>query len=309
MNHNTEPIILPPAGTFLPPEVSATDAKREAIRYLMRLIESGDGVTGLRTGFAALDRATAGLEQGRFWTIGARPGSGKTALALQLGVGLASGGHPVGVITLEQSVPQLMIRAALQASGCSRLDFLRDVGAAQLRVRDSLAKVAALPIRWADGPPVWAELRKLLALWSADGIEVVFLDYAQLLDRTDPAPRLDVVARISADMKQAAKEHGICIVALAQLNRIAATSAPGMHHLRESGCYEQDSDVVVLLDRHADDDADPRDPVATDLVVAKSRDGFCGRVPLVFHGPSYRFTEATEPPPAPPPTQRKGGGK
>lgn len=295
MQLQSQNIIEPPPGSFLPPETAALDAARSALAYIERLAASKDGVLGHKTGFAKLDHATNGLEPGRFWLWGARPGTGKTALMTQVAVTLASAGTKVGIVSLEQPAEQLLLRAAFQRTGCSRWDVVRDAGGAVGRVAGAVVALAKLPIRYAEGPPTWSELRKTLALWSEDGVSVVFLDYLQLLDRSDPAPRIDVVGRISADIKSASKQFGMTLVGLSQLNRLAAREAAHMSHLRESGTLEQDADIVCLLDRQAEPE-DPGEPVEVLLKIAKSRDGFTGSLPLLFDGPRYKFTEPPKEP-------------
>lgn len=134
MQLQSQNIIEPPPGSFLPPETAALDAARSALAYIERLAASKDGVLGHKTGFAKLDHATNGLEPGRFWLWGARPGTGKTALMTQVAVTLASAGTKVGIVSLEQPAEQLLLRAAFQRTGCSRWDVVRDAGGAVGRV-------------------------------------------------------------------------------------------------------------------------------------------------------------------------------
>jgi replicative DNA helicase len=127
-------------------------------------------------------------------------------------------------------------------------------------------------------------------------VKVVIVDYLQLLnEESGSRSREDAVRRLSNGLKNLAKELGICVVALAQLNRRSAknttSEAPNLSDLRDSGSIEQDANVVLLLHRKVQADESPGDVVDVDCIVAKCRGGQIGNISMEYHSPTTHFVE------------------
>jgi replicative DNA helicase len=258
------------------------------------------GQRGLETRFFELDDMLNGLQNGEMVIVAARPSMGKTAFAMNVieAIG-AEQGLPCAVFSLEMSKQQLAQRML-----CSRGDIdshkLRK-GMLQAHEYAKLASVvgelAKAPVFVDDSPGLTIlELRaKARRLKMQHDIRCIMIDYMQLMDNPGPDSRQQQISEISRGIKSVARELGIPVIALSQLNR--ATEGrdghrPRMSDLRESGSIEQDADVVMLLHREdyyrmAEPDFVP-DNIA-EVIIAKQRNGPTGTVKLTFDNKSTRF--------------------
>jgi replicative DNA helicase len=120
-----------------------------------------------------------------------------------------------------------------------------------------------------------------------EGIEAIFVDYIGLIqaDRPD-IPRHEQISSVCKELKNLAREIRVPVIALAQLNRLAEGKKPGLSELKESGALEEDADIVMLLHRERDSEAETQ---KTEINIAKNRNGPTGRVPLVFISKYMRF--------------------
>jgi replicative DNA helicase len=268
---------------------------------LERAAASADhgGVFGVPSGLSDLDRNTGGWQPGELIILAARPGVGKTALALGFALGA---GVPVGFVSLEMSSVKLATRLCAQ---------IGRVGPARFRSGN------ATPREWVDWQHAMAECTKR-EIWIDDEggqavsavraratrlqrqhrIELLIVDYLQLLTAHGDR-REEQVAAIARGLKALAKRLEIPVICCAQLNRQAAPQQgakkrprPGLHHLRESGAIEQDADIVMLLDRDTDATIGEAGQ-ACDLIVAKHRNGETGTVPLHWFPATTRFEPGT----------------
>jgi replicative DNA helicase len=263
------------------------------------------GITGLPTGFVDLDKMIDGMHPAEMIVIAARPSMGKTALAMNIAEHVAIElGHAVAVFSLEMSTPQLIQRML-----CSRarinLDVVRNGWAPQSDFRgipDAANELSNAPLHIDDTPglsilDLRARARRLKA---KEDIKLIVIDYLQLLrspSRRGQDNRQIEISEISAGIKGLAKELGIPIIVLSQLNRKPDDRGgrPRLGDLRESGSIEQDADVVGLLVRmeRYDEETPPeeRDQITSDaeLIIAKQRNGPTGDVGLVFLKPYTRF--------------------
>jgi replicative DNA helicase len=284
---------------------------RESVHEAERAREHEE--IGLPTGFYALDHILNGFHPTDLIVIAARPGFGKTSLALQFAVAAAK--HPprlpVAVFSLEMSKQQLSMRMvcaeARVDSSRVRRGFVSDPEWPQLM--NGADRLYELPILVDDAPNVSvfdirARLRRLQMLGhdlrsdrdaraaQHGGLGMVVIDYLQLIA---PARRKDSrqqeVSDISRDLKILAKELNVPVIALSQLSRDVekrTDKLPVLADLRDSGAIEQDADVVMFIyrgDLYAKDGGDP----ATKLIVAKHRNGPTGEVPLAFQATYARF--------------------
>ena len=263
------------------------DMVDEAKASIEALNDSPDGLKGYSTGLAALDKAILGLERGRLFVIGARPGVGKTTTALSFARELASSGVSVLFESFEMKGADLAEKLILSGMRASRADV--SAGALDLAGRrDELERswgvVRLLDMKVADNPKatverIRRETRKLVA---KNPDVVVVIDSLQLRNAGERGrfdTRENAVAEISRQLKLMALELDVPVVVLSQLNRSVearANKRPTKSDLRESGAIEQDADVILLLDRSVPGETggEDRPPAGTmRIIVAKNRYG------------------------------------
>jgi replicative DNA helicase len=301
---------------------NSTVTAREEIDRAIALIEAFQNrkghLHGLPTGFHKLDEMTAGWKAGEMIVLAARPGQGKTALALTFARhaldqrydeatdSWKKPGHAVGMFSLEMTNEQLMLRL-LAAYGSESLQRIRQ-GELDEHSMQKLRLVAADMKEWPfyldDSSfltinQLRGKARRMKDRW---GIDLLVIDYLQLL-RSESSQakdnRQNEVAEISRGIKALAKELSIPIIILAQLNRRSEEnkSEPALHNLRESGAIEQDADVVLLLhrkDSEKDQDGNEQQTgpvIPYSLNIAKQRNGPTDRLDILFHAPYTRFDD------------------
>lgn len=304
--------------------INSTSPARSVVQGTIEIIErtcKRKGVfDGIPSGFHELDVLTTGFKPGEMIVIAARPGVGKTALALSMAQKMlkeryddetesfVKPGYGVGFFSLEMTNQQLMLRLIASLASISMQKIRHGtVSEADLMALSNVAQeIADMPL-YLDESPVLNinQLRaKARRMRYQLGVEIIFIDYLQLLTSDSAKARENrqvEVAEISRGIKSLAKELGIPIVVLAQLNRKpdeTSSGEPALHHLRESGSIEQDADVVMLLHRKSSKDKDkgeeeahpvPGQPVVAVLNVAKQRSGPTDRIELIFQGEYTRF--------------------
>jgi replicative DNA helicase len=269
---------------------------RESVREAERAREHED--LGLPTGFHALDHLLNGFHPTDLIVLAARPGFGKTSLALQFAVAAAK--HPprlpVAVFSLEMSKQQLSMRMVCAEARVDSSRVRRGFvdGQEWTQFMNGAARLYDLPILVDDAPNVSVlDIRaRLKRLQMHGGLGMVVIDYLQLIA---PARRKDSrnqeVSDISRDLKILAKELNVPVIALSQLSRDVEKrndKLPVLSDLRDSGAIEQDADVVMFIyrgDLYAKEGGDP----ATKLIVAKHRNGPTGEVRLTFQAIYARF--------------------
>ncbi len=280
-----------------------------AVEYLDKLHNKDESVYGIRTGYPDLDGLITGLKPGDLFVLAARPSIGKTAFAMNVATNVAMGHNPrpVGVFSLEMSTEQLILRLLCSRAGVN-LREIRDGALSHSRWNDIMAaassfKTAPIYIDDTGTLDILALRAKARRLKQQHDVQVLFIDYLQLLKPASVnknTTRENEVSQISGGLKSLAKELGIPIVVLAQLNRQAEQSGskPKLGHLRESGAIEQDADVVALLHRERDTDAGivgkDTEGREAELIIAKHRNGPTGVVKLSFI-PAYTRFESRSP--------------
>ncbi len=250
----------------------------------------------LKTGIADLDHALRTLGPGELFTIGARPGDGKSGLLAQIATTTAAAGRGVLVASLEMSATAIGRRMLAQVADVDHAALVdgRLDSAERARVADALATFHAWPLTLADQPRLTpAQLRGLVFRARRDrGCDVVCVDYLQLLappDHLNLKREYDRVTFVSDALRTLARETGTLVVAAAQLRRLdreRGTPRPTLEDLRNSGAIEQDSDAVLLI--HHDR------PGWADLGLAKHRNGPTGAVTVRWVGSRRRFDDAAE---------------
>jgi replicative DNA helicase len=256
------------------------------------------GVPSLPTGLRGLDDAIGGLGQGDLIVVAGRTSMGKSTLAQNIMEYSAAAGKGVLLFTLEMPA-----RAVLARMVCARTHIplqrlvsgsLTDAETA--RVIPALQELARLPIRFCDRPvlrlgDVLAESRRTKAL---HGLDLVVVDYLQLMQVESAERREREVAQLSAGLKRIAGELDLPVLCLSQLNRDVEkrkNKRPRLADLRDSGSIEQDADVVLMLYREwVYDRSVPPDKAA--ILVEKQRNGPPAEVPVRFLGQEFRFADA-----------------
>ena len=256
-------------------------------------------VVGVPTGFLDLDRMTGGLQRSDLVIVASRPSMGKTAFALGLAYGAAVlHGKSVGIFSLEMSAEQLVQRLLSTETGVDshrlRLGMIDDdewdrisrafgrLAETQIFIDDS-ATASVMDIR--------SKARRLQA---EHGLDLLIVDYLQLMSGRRSENRVQEVSDISRGLKQLARELNIPVIALSQLSRAVEQRAehrPMLSDLRESGSIEQDADIVVFIFREDKYDENSEKKGIAELIVAKHRNGPVGSVNLRFFERTAKFVD------------------
>lgn len=271
----------------------------EALMQIENIFEHKGELMGLSTGFKDLDKLFTGLKKSDFIILAARPSMGKTAFALNIASYLALKKNiPVAFFSLEMSAVQLMHR--IYAS-CAIVDANKlrtgNLNEKELsRITECAAKIAASPLTIDDEINFnILELRsKVRQLKKEKDIQLVIIDYLQLLEGTKKDSRCQEISEISRFLKLLAKELDITIIALSQLSRNVENrqnKQPQLSDLRESGSLEQDADIVMFLYREDYYNPQTERQNITDVIVAKHRNGAVDTIPLFFHKQFLRFAD------------------
>jgi len=256
-----------------------------------------DGLTGLTSGFKHLDSITHGFQNGELIVLAARPGIGKSAFALNVAseASDATNAH-IAFFSLEMGIDQLLMRLYAAHSGIS-LSKIRGGNLSE----DEFAKLNVAKIKLdkyniylddagaTDIDEIITVCRKLKR---DSKLDLIIIDYLQLITTTRrTGTRAEEVAKITRQLKMMARELQVPVLALSQLSREIERrddKRPVLSDLRESGSIEQDADIVMFLHREptkADEDTTRRARnLATELIVAKNRQGMTDSINLIFHG-------------------------
>lgn len=278
-------------------------AVREVIPGLIEELEANasrdGGLAGLATGFTDLDDVLSGLRSSQMIIVAARPGMGKSTLAMDFCRHAAiHENKPVAFFSLEMNRNELMMRV-LAAEGSVFLNKLIRGDIDQKgweTIASTIERIGDAPLFIDDSPNLtMSEIRaKARRLRQQEGIELIVIDYLQLLTsggRT-PESRQQEVSEFSRSIKLLAKELEIPIIAISQLNRDPERrndKRPQVSDLRESGSLEQDADVVILINRPDAEEAGMEAP-PSEVIIGKHRSGPTGTVELAFQGHFARFS-------------------
>ncbi|MGY3264788.1 MULTISPECIES: replicative DNA helicase [unclassified Lysobacter] len=276
-----------------------TKALSEAFDELQTRYANGSGVTGLPTGYTEFDELTAGLQKTDLIILAARPAMGKTTLALNIAEFAAFKSRlPVAVFSMEMSASQLAMRLI---SSVGRVNAQR-LRTGQLEDEDwSRVTGAIRQLREAkvfiDDEPGLSPVKlssKARRLKREHGLGLIVIDYLQLMSVPgNNENRATEISEISRSLKGLAKELGVPIIALSQLNRSLETRTdkrPVMADLRESGAIEQDADMIVFIyrDDYYNKENSP-DKGLAEVIIGKQRSGPTGSFKLKFFGEYTRF--------------------
>lgn len=262
------------------------------------------GLDGVPTGFAELDAKLNGLRAGQMIIIAARPGGGKSTLAMDICRSCAVHNNKAAAyFSLEMNRTELSMRLLAAESRV----FLDRMIKGELETRDwqeiarTLDKISQAPLIVDDSPNMtMGEIRaKSRRMKQQFDIQLIVIDYLQLLTSGGKSveSRQQEVSEFSRSIKLLAKELEIPIVAVAQLNRDSEKrndKRPQVADLRESGSLEQDADVVLLIHREDMFNENTEKQGMADIIIGKQRSGPTGIVELAFQGHFSRFAEVAD---------------
>lgn len=275
------------------------DILRDVYERITLAHERKGRLSGLPTGLIELDNLLGGLQAGQFIVVAGRPGSGKSSFALRL---LEESGlkekKPIILFTMEVTSQQV-VQNLLCSHAHVNSHLLRRGAISNEDIQKLLTAANAFhttPILVDDSVALTPfDLRtKARRLKSDYDIQLVIVDYLQLMMMKDADNREREIATISYSLKNLAKELNIPVVAMAQLSRAAEhrepkQSKPKLSDLRESGAIEQDADVVLLLYRDELHNPDSEHQNICEIHIAKQRNGPTGMVKVSFLKEFTRF--------------------
>jgi len=274
----------------------------QALEELKHRQETGE-VAGEMSGIDTLDRSVGGFKAGALYILAARPGMGKTALALNIAQNVARS-KPVAFFSLE--MPSIQLSQRLLSSGASlsvqNIEEGRVTPAELSRLEDAVAELQHQQLLIDDtAGATLAYIRGQLRLQQSRGRApaLIVIDYLQLMGSSRQGGRRtreQEVSEISRGLKELAKDFEAPVICLSQLNRGVESrpnKRPLLSDLRESGSIEQDADMVLLVYRDDYYDPESEDKGLAEVIIAKNRSGRTGTTKLVFSGETVRFHALT----------------
>lgn len=298
-----------------------SDVLTESLANIDALTQNDSTVTGLSTGYADLDKITAGLHPDELLILAARPGVGKTAFALNIAqnIGTRNEDTSIAIFSLEMGAEQLVNRMVCAEgsidAGHLRTGQLNDAEWQQLVV--AMASLAKAKIYIDDTPGVkMAEIRAKCRRLQQEqkNLGLIVIDYLQLIEGSGQENRQQEVSAISRQLKKLAKELHVPVIALSQLSRGVEQrqdKRPVLSDIRESGSIEQDADIVAFLyrddyyrDEGEDGDGDTSGSLAVnddedqnvgpvEVIIEKNRAGARGTVNLLFVKSFNKFSSVS----------------
>lgn len=270
---------------------------------LSEAASSGRGIPGISTGLPDLDRMTLGLNRSELILIAARPGMGKTSIALDIALSAALAQKTVAIFSLEMSREQLVSRLLSRSANVAGTKLLTGQLTEEewAAITNAAQSLSATDIRIDDNPTLTvsdmnAQCRRVANL------DLVVIDYLQLMQSAGSGhswsneSRTQAVSDISRMMKIMAKELNVPVVCLSQLSRANESrqdKRPMLSDLRESGAIEQDADVVIGLYRDGYYNKESTTPTIAEAIVLKNRKGSTGTVELVWRPEYTSFASAS----------------
>lgn len=279
------------------------DVMSRALDRLNELQDNEGDITGVPSGFAELDRRTAGLQPTDLIIVAGRPAMGKTSFAMNIAASAAIKAKlPVAVFSMEMSDLQLVLRLFSSWGRINqnklRTGRLDDQDYASLTSAMNVLKKADILI---DETPALSptELRaRARRMKREHDIGLILIDYLQLMQVPgNKENRATEISEISRSLKALAKELKVPVIALSQLNRALEqrpNKRPVMADLRESGAIEQDADLILFIYRDEVYNEDSPDKGLAEIIIGKHRNGATGDFKLHFEGEFLRFRDYVE---------------
>lgn len=285
---------------------TANTLVHEALEKVKSLRDK-QGLSGIPSGFKAVDKETGGWQPSDLIIIAARPAMGKTAFILSMARNIAVDQNiPLALFSLEMASVQLIMRMISSETGISsenlRKGTLSDEEWERLFSNVSNLEKAPLYIDETPALSIFDFRAKCRRLVMQHGVKIIMVDYLQLMTASSgkgPGNREQEISTISRSLKAIAKELAVPVIALSQLSRSVENrpgKRPQLSDLRESGAIEQDADIVSFIYRpeyYKIDMWEDETPSANqaELIIAKHRNGSTEDVRLAFHGSMARFSD------------------
>jgi replicative DNA helicase len=252
------------------------------------------------TGIYSLDYLTyGGFNAGNLIILAARPSVGKTAVMLQMAMAAAKAGKSVNLYNLEMTNTELAQRMLFATGRLTPLQMAR--GEVEWKEFElASGEYASRPLYLNDSVSTAEEIISRISLNAQRGkCDIAFIDYLGLIQMSSRLQLKEAIAEVTKRLKNVAKEYRIPIVLLCQLNRASASEnrPPMMHDLRDSGAIEQDADIILMLERSAENEGE------INMWVRKNRQGKAGdvKVELKANETFTAFADKNEPVYEPPP--------
>ena len=283
---------------FVEPISNVLERHQEQLNKIQEENQFGSkDITGVPSGFEALDKLTNGFQKSDLIVTAGRPGMGKTAFGLSVLLNAAMAGKTCVFFSLEMSSEQLVKRliSALAHIGQKTLrtgNFTSDEIERYLEANNVLEK---LPIYLDDTPAITVNQikAKCRKLYNAGTLDIIFVDYLQIMGYAKNLQnREQQISEISRSLKGMAKEFNVPVIALAQVNRNVEKSdnkRPRLSDLRESGAIEQDADIIMFLYRDKVYNPDTAYKNVAEIIIEKHRNGEQGTAYVEFNAAYTHF--------------------
>ena len=253
----------------------------------------------ISTGYKSFDEKLGGFKRGDLIIVAARPSMGKTAIALNFAQNVAKKNRHVAIFSLEMSKEQLTDRliAAAMAVDSWKLQKGKLTEDEFARMGDALETLSHSKIYLDDSPAgegLTSIKSKARRLKMESGLDLIVIDYLQLMSNGNSLNRVLEVSEISRGLKSLARELDVPVIALSQLSRQLESrpdKRPVMSDLRESGSIEQDADIIAMLYRDDYYNEFSETPGVTNVLIRKNRNGPIGQVDLKFEKSQQKFYE------------------
>lgn len=269
--------------------------------YLKKLRDrslTSESLTGLATGFTDLDKLTSGMQPADLIIVAGRPSMGKTTFAMNIVENVCMAGDRAMVFSLEMPADKLLNRSYASVGQINQT-HLKEGNLTQYeeaRLITATEKIMEFDIEVDDeaGLTVQDLRARAMKAHRERKLSLIMVDYLQLM-KSDPANannRTQAITEISNGLKQIAKDLGVPVIALSQLNRSLEqrpNKRPINSDLRESGAIEQDADLILFVYRDEVYYEDSPDKGLGEIIIGKQRDGELGTVVLKFEGQHSSF--------------------
>jgi replicative DNA helicase len=277
---------------------SMATLSRETAEYVDATAKRGAPVLGIPTGFTTLDSMLGGWQRSDLVIIAARPSMGKTAFAICCALAAAKSGHRGGLLSIEMSRQQI----GLRLHGMEAPVNVHSLKTGQLgqdgwwRFANAAQTLEAQPLWVDDSSDLTVEqvAAKARTLKATHGLDLLVVDYLQLLQTPGAESRQIGMAEASRKLKLLAKELDAPVLCLSQLSREPERRGdrrPVLSDLRDSGAIEQDADIVLFLYRHEVYMPDTQEKGLAEVLVRKHRNGPIGDRRLRFVEEFARFED------------------
>ncbi len=278
--------------------------------------QNGIKISGLDTGFKDLNAITGGLQPGTLIILAARPSVGKSALAINIAYNMAKSNIPVVYFSLEMSTTEIHQRIISGSQNINSNDIkIGDFSAEQLNaISKALTDIERIPLFIDDNANCNMNqlCSKIRTLKHTANIQIAIIDHLQLIAGNEKREnRQQEIATMTRRLKALSGELNIPIIILSQLSRAIESrqnKEPLLSDLRDSGAIEQDADIVIFLKRddyyETDENTNPvyndfwrperkniHEPVQSELIIKKHRNGALGKIPIFFYKDFLLFAD------------------